>query len=97
MSQQLTVIARIESHAGKIDFVKSELLKLIEPTKKEQGCIQYDLHQDNEKPTAFLFYERWSSTLLWQKHMKSEHLMAFIKNTEGVLADLDISQMSLVS
>ncbi|MEM9449380.1 MAG: antibiotic biosynthesis monooxygenase, partial [Cyanobacteria bacterium P01_E01_bin.6] len=23
------------------------------------GCIQYDLHEDNENPAHFVFYENW--------------------------------------
>ena len=37
----------------KIDFVKQELLKILEPTRKEQGCLKYDLHQDLEDPSIF--------------------------------------------
>jgi len=41
----------------KVEFVQAELLKLLEPIVKEAGCIQYDLHQDNENPAMFMYYE----------------------------------------
>ena len=44
---QLTIVADIVAKQDKIELVKSELLKLIEPTLAEEGCINYDLHQDN--------------------------------------------------
>ena len=97
MSKNLTIIARIESKPEKIDFITTEVLKLIEPTRKENGCIQYNLHRDNEKPEIFLFYENWESLELWQEHMESSHLKDFVKNTEGFLNALEISQMSLIS
>lgn len=97
MSKNLTIIACIESKPEKIDFIKTEVLRLIEPTRKENGCIQYDLHQDNEKPEIFIVYENWDSLELWQKHMESNHLKDFVKNTEGSLNALEISQMSLIS
>jgi len=46
MNQKLTIVARIEAQPDQIELVKAELLKLIEPTLEEAGCIQYDLHQD---------------------------------------------------
>ena len=46
MSKTLTIVASIEAKPDKIDLVKAELQKLIAPTLKEAGCIQYDLHQD---------------------------------------------------
>ena len=78
MTKPLTIIARIELKKNKVDLVKSELLKLIEPTRKEQGCLQYDLHQDNENPAIFMFYENWENRELWQTHMNNEHLKASI-------------------
>jgi len=83
MKKPLTIIARIEAKKNKVDLVKSELLKLIEPTRKEQGCLQYDLHQDNENSAIFVFYENWENRELWQIHMNNEHLKAYmIKYTQ---------------
>ena len=46
----------MDIQAEKIELVKSELLKLIDITRAENGCINYDLHQDNENKNLFLFY-----------------------------------------
>jgi len=63
---KLTIVANIKANPEKIDLVKAELLKLIDMTRAEAGCINYDLHQDNENPAHFLFYENWQSRELWQ-------------------------------
>jgi len=57
MSNKLTIIGKIEANENRVELVKTELLKLIPATIEEAGCIQYDLHQDNENPAIFLFYE----------------------------------------
>jgi len=97
MSKTLTIIARIEAKTESLNLVKQEVLKLIEPTRKEKGCIQYELHQDNEKPEIFIFFENWESQELWQTHMESSHLESFVKNTKEALADLTINQMSKIN
>ena len=56
---KLTIVAHIKAASEKVDFVKSELQKLIDVTRSEDGCVQYDLHQDNENPAHFMFYENW--------------------------------------
>jgi len=91
---QLTIVAHIEAKKDCIDLVKSELVKLLEPTRKEDGCIQYDLHQDNENPAVFLFYENWESRELWQKHMGSTHLAEYIQATEGTVAIFTVNEMT---
>ena len=75
---KLTIAANIIAKADKIELVKNELLKLIELTRSEAGCINYDLHQDNENPAHFMFYENWQSRELWQAHMENQHLKAYI-------------------
>ena len=35
----LTIVANIKANADKIDLVKAELEKLIEPTRTEEGCL----------------------------------------------------------
>lgn len=93
---KLTIIAHIEANQDKIAFLKEELIKLIEPTKKEKGCLCYDLHQDNENPHKFLFSESWENRELWQEHMQSEHSQAFVKSSEGALKSLVIQEMTEV-
>ncbi|MBT8363058.1 MAG: antibiotic biosynthesis monooxygenase [Deltaproteobacteria bacterium] len=94
MGKKLTIVARIEANSDKIEWVKAELLKLIEPTLKEAGCIQYDLHQDNENPAVFLFYENWESRELWQEHMNNAHLAEYMKATEGAVASFTLNEMT---
>jgi len=93
-AKPLTIVAIIESTEAGRELVQSELEKLIEPTRNEEGCIQYDLHQDNENPNLFLFFENWVNRELWQVHMENENLAAFKQNTEGALKDLTIHEMT---
>ncbi|MEM1249604.1 MAG: putative quinol monooxygenase [Acidobacteriota bacterium] len=96
MSQVLTIVARIEAEPGKEDLVKSELLKLVEPTRAEDGCLQYDLHEDNETPGIFVFYENWESRELWQQHMNNTHLEEYMKATEGAVASFVLNEMTKI-
>lgn len=92
----LTIVARIEASKEHIELVKSELLKLIEPTRKELGCIQYDLHQDNERPEVFVFYEGWENKALLEAHLANRHIQAYLKATEGCVESFVISEMTKI-
>ncbi len=93
---KLTIVASITANPDKIDFVRAELEKLIAPTRDEAGCLQYDLHVNNENPAHFLFYENWESRELWQAHMGSAHLAAFHGVAEGAVAEVAVHEMSHV-
>ena len=94
MSNKLTIVAAIEAAPDQIELVKVELQKLVGPTLEEAGCIQYDLHQDNENPAVFVFYENWESRELWQAHMNSAHLAEYKKATEGAVAVFTLNEMT---
>ncbi len=93
---KLTIIAHITAVPDKIELVKAELFKLIEPTRAEEGCINYDLHQDNETPAHFFFYENWDSRPLWQAHMNAPHLKAYAEATEGAIAEFSVNEMTVI-
>lgn len=94
---KLTIVANIKAKADKIELVKSELLKLINITREEEGCINYDLHQDNENPAHFLFYENWESRDLWQTHMSNQHLKDYMAATEGAVEDFTLNEMTQIA
>lgn len=94
---KLTIVANITAKADKIDLIKAELEKLIDITRAEDGCIQYDLHQDNENPAHFLFYENWESRELWQVHMGNQHLQDYMAATEGAVEVFTVNEMTHIA
>ena len=72
----ITVVATFEARPGREAELKQALLGLLAPTRKEAGCINYDLHGSPENPAKFLFHENWTSRALLDAHSKSSHLAA---------------------
>ncbi|WP_375229032.1 putative quinol monooxygenase [Roseobacter sp. S98] len=93
---KLTIFANIKANPDKVDLVRQELLRLIDITRAEPGCINYDLHQDNENPAHFMFYENWESRELWQTHMNAPHLAAYMAATEGAVESFTLNEMSVI-
>src|ERR1700674_3544699 len=79
----VTVVAEAIAKAGKESEARQLLLALLEPTRQEEGCIQYDPHELNDKPGHFIFYENWASQEALDAHLKSPHIaLAFAKIPE---------------
>ncbi len=93
---KLTIVANIVAKEDNIELVKAELLKLIDITRAEEGCINYDLHQDNENPAHFMFYENWESRELWQTHMANTHLAQYMAATEGAVESFTLNEMTQI-
>jgi len=94
MNDKLTIVAKILAKPEKRALVKAELLKLIPTTLQEEGCLNYDLHQDNEDENLFLFFENWENRTLWQKHMGNAHLAEYSKATEGAIVEFSLHEMT---
>ena len=92
----LTIVAHITAEAGKEDLVRNELKKLVGPTLQEAGCLQYDLHENNDQPGSFMFYENWTERELWQDHMNAPHLAAYSQAVEGAIASFELFEMTKV-
>ncbi len=87
MSELLTVVAEMKAKPGREEDLRRALLALIEPTRKEEGCAQYDLHVHTEDPGRFLFYENWASLERLEQHAASPHFRAFEKKSGELLAE----------
>ena len=93
----LTIIATIVCKKEKIEFVKSEMLKLIDKTRAEEGCNNYDLHQDNSNPAHFVFHENWESEALLEKHLESQHIADYVAATAGCIESFAINRMTHIA
>jgi len=72
---------------GKEDDLRQTLLGLIGPTRKEDGCVQYDLHEDNSQPGRFLFFEKWESQEHLDRHLVTPHLEVLKSRMDELLAE----------
>lgn len=61
------------------------LKKLVIETRKEKGCIQYDLFEDNRNKGAFFIHETWETNDDLHKHQVSEHMINFRDNINPLL------------
>ena len=93
----ITVVAKIVAKKDSVEAVKAELLKLIPPTKRESGCIEYNLHQDNQNPSIFLFYETWEDAASIEKHINTDHYKAYVKALDGMLEEKVVNKMTKIA
>ena len=78
----LTVIAIFHARPGKEAELRAALLGLLAPTRKETGCINYDLHASPEDPAKFLFHENWTSKAALDAHLQSPHVKALLPRVD---------------
>lgn len=90
----VTIVAKITARSEAIAAVQAELLKMLAPTRQEQGCIEYRLHQDNEDPAIFVFYENWENQACFEAHMNSAHFREYVAAVGDLITDKVVHKMT---
>jgi len=94
---EIRVVATIVAKADFKTKVTEALLEVIEPSRQEVGCLQYELHQDLDNDRTFVFYERWASEDALNQHNKTTHFQTFAKSLEGKLDELTIRRLKTLA
>jgi len=95
---RIAVVARFKVKSESVDYVREQFLSLVVPTLNyDDGCINYDLYQDNDDPSLFYFLENWESRELLDRHSGSDHVQACRKNIEGMIEDGQINILTKIS
>ena len=90
----VTVIAHMRAKPGKEQDLRDALEALIEPTRQEEGYVNYDLHQGIEDSCLFYLYENWESVDTHETHMHTPHLDDFGSRV-GELLDGELTVIRL--
>lgn len=74
-TENIHVVAHMETSPDKAEQLVKICLGLIEPSRKDTGCIGYDFFQDNQNPGKVTFIEEWESLESLNAHLKTQHLV----------------------
>jgi quinol monooxygenase YgiN len=71
------VSAKILTAPGRRDEFIKAAQECIAATRKEAGCLQYELYASTEDPDRLMYFEQWTSREALDTHIKSAHMVKF--------------------
>lgn len=78
MGTLIKVVARAEVVEAKIvEYIKMAM-ELAQETRKEKGCISYDLYRNRESRNILTFIEEWESMDCLEKHFETSHFKKYV-------------------
>jgi len=86
----VTLAVIFRPREGQDMMLEAELRALIGPTRKEEGCLRYDLHRSIEGPGAFLLHEIWESRECHTAHTKTDHFVRWNARKDALLASREV-------
>jgi quinol monooxygenase YgiN len=98
MDSMCTVIAYFYAKPEKARELEKILQNFVVQTRQEAGCVNYDLHQADDDPNVFVFYENWRSREDWDHHNQRPFLKSFLeKRTDYLMKDIEVKTYSMQS
>ncbi|MGE0394098.1 MAG: putative quinol monooxygenase [Vicinamibacterales bacterium] len=78
MPASVFVVVRFRAKDGQADELRRALSKLVPPTRREPGCVQYDLLESPADPRDLCIFERWESEQALQQHVQGAELQRML-------------------
>ena len=76
-AELVTFVATFNPKQGQESVVEKILREMTAPTRKEPGCLRYDLYRVSGTPTAFVLFEIYANETAHQAHRATAHYKAF--------------------
>lgn len=75
----------LKSFPTKIEDLKSLLIMMVEKSRVEEGCLQYDLYQETSDSSTFYLIERWEDEQTLAAHKLTPHFDVFKEQLPDVV------------
>lgn len=89
----IKVVARNFAQDDKLHEIIELYKELVELTRKEKGCLKYELYQDEKDSKILTMVEEWESREALEDHFKAEHFVRIVPKVKKYMvkeADLNI-------
>jgi quinol monooxygenase YgiN len=87
--EAVTQIVILRAREGQETLLEAELRALVGPSRKEEGCLTFDLHRSVDTPGAFLLHEVWASRDAHTDHMHTPHFLRWNAGKDALITSRD--------
>jgi quinol monooxygenase YgiN len=78
---EINIVATFVAKEGKADELLQAMYALIKPTRQEEGCLRYELHQSVSNPRECTMIEKFESEKALNFHIAQPYFQNFAETT----------------
>lgn len=78
-------IVRFEPRPGKEQAFREELLRVVEPTRAESGCLGIHVFESLREPFVFAIHSEWADEAAFELHARLPHTVRFLAAAKELL------------
>lgn len=87
----IIIVAKSVVKEGKVQEFKNLAKELVKESRKEPGCISYDLNQDLNNKNILTFIEVWESKEAIELHNNSDHFTSIVPKLGELRASSEVN------
>lgn len=96
--EKIVLFARLKVNKDSVETAQREALAIIDDSRAEAGCLNYDFHQAIDDETVFIWHETWENKAAIDAHGASEHFKNFSTKMKDLVDEpLQITLTKMVS
>ncbi|MEB3173991.1 MAG: putative quinol monooxygenase [Cyanobacteriota bacterium] len=84
-SAPVRVVARVLAQPDKIPMAGKILQTLMIQSRRESGCLQYDVLQNRDDPADFTTVEHWQDQTCLDRHFQTPHFQTAVAQLAALL------------
>jgi quinol monooxygenase YgiN len=81
-AKPFALFVAIKAKSGQEKALEAAFAPCIAATKKEAGCLAYELNRDPDDPTNYVMFEKFKSVAALDAHLKQGHTTKLLKALE---------------
>jgi quinol monooxygenase YgiN len=78
-------LVRFEPLPGKAPGFRTELLRVLDPTRAEAGCVAIQIFESLREPFVFAIHSEWVDEAAFELHAQLPHTVRFLEAAKKLL------------
>ena len=79
-------LVRFEPLPGKAPEFRAELLRVLDPTRAEDGCLEIHVFESLREPLVFAIHSEWVDEAAFELHARLPHTARFLEAAKQLLS-----------
>jgi quinol monooxygenase YgiN len=85
--EKIVLVARLKVKDDKVEDAKRAALALVDASRAEAGCINYDVHQAIDDERVFVWHETWANKAALDEHFEKPYFAEFFATVQEIAAE----------
>jgi quinol monooxygenase YgiN len=78
-------LVQFEPLSGREMEFREEVLRVVEPSRAESGCVAMHVFESIRKPVVFAIHSEWVDETAFEVHAELPHTVRFLQAAEALL------------